>query len=513
MMQTGNLAKFFLTSRKSDAVRRDVIAAVDLGSNSFHMVVAKVMNGQLHVIDHLREMVQLGAGLNRNNVLSAAAQRRAIACLERFGQRLGDLPRAGVRAVGTNTLRNAVNAKKFLSLAQATLGHRIEVVSGHEEARLIYAGVAHSLADEPGRRLVLDIGGGSTEFIIGERFEPLRMESLSMGCVGMSRQYFPAGAITAKGMKKAEIAARLELRNIETDFRRIGWETCVGASGTINAIQSVVRANGWADRDITPHSLEKLRDALIAAKHVKRLALPGLRADRAPVFPGGVAILFATFDSLRIEALSAADGALREGVLYDLLGRIRRRDIRHQTINALCVKYHIDVDHAARVEQTALHCLKQAAGGWRLGGEEYRRMLIWAARLHEIGLTLAHNQHHKHGAYLIEHCDMPGFSRQDQELLAALVRGHRRKFPASVFREFGNGPGARRLCLLLRLAVLLHRSRSREKIPKFSLRVTDKTMRVRFPRGWLAKRALTLADLKQEADYIEDADVRLIIAR
>lgn len=488
------------------------LAAVDLGSNSFHMLVARVADGELHIVDRMREVVRLASGLDARQRLTRKARRRALECLARFGQRLRGLPAGSVRAVGTNTLRQARNAGEFLAECRRMLGHPIDVISGREEARLIYLGVSHSLADDGGRRLVIDIGGGSTEFIIGERFDALHMESLFMGCVGMSSRYFPDGAITRSNLQHAELAALLELQNIQAQYRRIGWQIAVGSSGTLLSIADVVRAHGWADHGITLDALHKLRKALLAAGSIKRLAsLDGLRPERAPIFPGGVAILLAACEALGIEHMTTSSGALREGLLYDLLGRIRHEDVRERIIAALTSRYQIDAEQATRVERTALECLAQAAATWKLRDDAHRNALGWAARLHEIGLAIAHSQYHKHGAYLLANADLPGFTRQEQTLLAALVRGHRRKFPDAVFRTLPEDQvqAARRLCVLLRLAVLLHRGRSDAALPQFTLSVSDKGLRLQFPSGWLARHPLTRADLEHEAEYLQAAKIRL----
>ncbi|MEO6697727.1 MAG: exopolyphosphatase, partial [Gammaproteobacteria bacterium] len=392
----------------------EIIAAVDLGSNSFHMIIARTHRGKPYTLDRLRETVRLAAGLDKDNRLTAEAQRRALDCLKRFGQRIAAIAPGNLRTVGTNTLRRAHNAKYFLQRAQQALGHPIEIIGGREEARLIYLGVAHSLADGAGKRLVVDIGGGSTELIIGERFEPRHMESLQMGCVTSSLKHFPSGAITPASMQRAEIAAKQELQNLTRHYRSIGWMDCIGSSGTINAIHDIIAANRWSRDGITLSSLKKLRKHLLAAGHVNRLQLPGLRGDRAPVLPGGLAILLAVFESLAIERMHATGGALRDGLLYDLLGRIRHKDIRDHSITRLSMQYHVDTEQAKRVEQTAKRLLKQLPQ-WQL--DSYQAMLGWSARLHEIGLAVSHSQYHKHGAYLVEHSDMPGFSRQEQQLL------------------------------------------------------------------------------------------------
>ena len=434
-----------------------LVAAVDLGSNSFHMVIARVRGNELLLLDRLRERVQLAAGLGKKGQLDEAAQARAVAALERFGERLRDVP--SVRAVGTNTLRKAKNSRQFLTAACKALGHPIEVVSGREEARLIYLGVAHTTPDQSGRRLVVDIGGGSTECILGERFEPLVAESLHMGCVSFSRRFFPDGAITREGFKQAEIAAQLELQTIRRRFQSFGWDSALGTSGTILAIKELANEGGA----ITRSALRKLRKSLVSVGNTTDLTkLPGLSAERANVLPGGLAILLAVFESLGVERLGTSDGALREGLLYDLLGRFRHEDVRGRTISNLEERYHVDREQAARVERTALRLLDAVAAPWKLTRQRHRQLLGWSARLHEIGMTVAYSSYHKHGGYLLTHSDLPGFSIDERRTLATLVRAHRRKLTRDAFQDAIGLSGERllRLCLILRLAVVLNRGRS-----------------------------------------------------
>ncbi len=487
------------------------IAAIDLGSNSFHLMVAQVVNGQIRVLDRLREMVRLAAGLDKDNQLDHAARERAIACLRRFGQRLSEMPPGCVRAVGTNTLRKMRDPERFLDAAAQALGHPIEIIAGREEARLIYLGVSHGLPDSSARRLVIDIGGGSTELILGERFEPMQMESLHMGCVSASQAFFASGEIREKSWNRAVIAARLELQSIEAGYRSSGWGEVIGASGTIRAVAEVVRAQGWSDNGITLTGLQKLVDAMLAAGHVAKLTLPGLKEERLPVFPGGVAVLYAIFQALGIERMTDSEWALREGLLYDQIGRFSHEDVRERTITALKQIYRVDAAQSQRVEQTAQLLLLRVADAWHLHDEEARSLLGWAARLHEIGLAIAHNQYHKHAAYLLENSDMPGFSRQEQKMLALLVRSHRRKFPAALFKELPQPQGVRLLCLaiLLRLAVLLHRSRTGFELPPLTFTTAERGLTLHFPAGWLDVHPLTAADLEQEAHLLADAKFAL----
>jgi len=411
------------------------VAAVDLGSNSFHMIVARTVDDQFQVVDRMREMVRLAAGLNKKNELSKEAIARAIACLQRFGERVAELPRGTVRVVGTNTLRMARNSEVFLEQAEAALGHGIDIISGYEEARIIYLGVSHGLDDDAEQRLVMDIGGGSTEFILGRRFEPLSMESLHMGCVSQSMRFFADGRITAKRMQAAEIAALQELESIQASYRKRGWQSAIGASGTILSIREIVSAQGWSDEGISAESLRSLRHALIKAGHVDNLKLQGLSDDRRPVFPGGVSILSAAFEGLGIERIRVSESALREGLLYDLIGRIHQEDVRERSVADLAKRYELDLEQGERVAEAAESIRQQVANAWGLESDDLRRLLRWAAQLHEIGLVISHSAHHKHGGYLLTHLDLPGFARGEQRRLAALVRGHRRKLPLAEFEK------------------------------------------------------------------------------
>ncbi len=489
----------------------EIVAAIDLGSNSFHMIVAKLSDGHLQTIDRMKETVRLAAGLDERKCIKQEMQIRALDCLERFGQRVRELPLGSVRAVGTNTLRSAREASGFLHNAETALGHPIDIISGIEEARLIYLGVAQSLAPVELRRLVMDIGGGSTEFIIGTGSTPLHKESLHMGCVSMSLTHFPNGKISAKRMKRAILAAKQELEPITHNFSKSEWQHAVGASGTLRAISRVLDAMKWSKNGITVEGLKRLVTAVVDAGHTDRLELPELNANRAEVFPGGVAIAYATFKSLGIDTMRVADGALREGLLYDLMGRIYHDDIRVHSVNKLAERYQYDRDHANRIIQTIESCLEQIEPPPGLTRKTAQQWLDWATRLHEIGIAIAHSQHQKHGAYIIEHADIAGFSRQDQKLLATLVRLHRRKFVDKQFNDLAQpwNTAARTLSIILRLAILLNRSRHVDSTPQFKLSLNKKRMDIRFEKNWLADNPLTQADLAQEASYLETAGIKL----
>lgn len=488
----------------------NVFAALDLGSNSFHLVIARhEPDGSWVVLDRLREMVRLADGLDEHRNLSPEARERALDCLARMGERLRPIPARNLRIVGTSTLRQARAAGDFVADAETALNHRIDVISGMEEARLIYLGVARGLPAE-GRHLVMDIGGGSTEFIVGEGMEPLSKAGLHMGCVGHSRRHFPDGRLTRKAFDAAETAARLELEPIEERFRRLAWETATGASGTIKAVANTLQGSGWTDGTITLAGLDRLRKEMIESGKVDRLDLLGVKKERYPVLAGGLAILRAAFDALGIEEMRLADGALREGILLDLPERVEHADSRAASVARLAQRFHADPDQAQRVAATAADLFVQARELWQLQ-EEGGWLLEWAARLHEIGLDIAYSSCHKHAAYIVANTDLSGFADAEQRQLATLVRAWRRKFPVDAFANFGKRDGAQlaRLAVLLRLAAVLHRGRHEEPLPRIELHVTDADVEVDFPADWLDAHPLTCADLDEEARLLQSAGFRL----
>ena len=475
------------------------------------MVVARYSHGQLVIIDRLREMVRLAAGVAENGRIDKEVAARALACLERFGQRLRDMHADSVRVVGTNTLRLAHRKQAFLERAREALGHPIEIIAGMEEARLIYLGVAHTMPAEAGQRLVVDVGGGSTELIVGEGLTPLELESLQMGCVSISERFFRDGKISAKRFERARLAARLELEPVQAAFRRRGWDTCAGSSGTVRAIGEVIRALEPQALSITPAGISRAVDYCIEAGHTRELILEPITEDRRPVFPGGLAILAEVFSVLDIKDMRIAEGAMREGLLYDMLGRYKHEDARGRTVRAMQQRYHVDMAQAERVEATVRNFLEQTRAAWKLEDQLAYLALKWAARLHEIGLDVSHSGYHRHGAYLLENADMPGFPREEQRLLARLVGAHRRKLTLDGVEELVP-PWDRsvlHLIVLLRLAVLLHRGRSSTALPQINLTATPRSLEVRFPSRWLNEHPLTSADLQQEVDYLRASGFRM----
>ncbi|MFC3851481.1 exopolyphosphatase [Salinispirillum marinum] len=481
-------------------------AAIDLGSNSFHMVVARQEDGELRILDRLKESVRLGFGLTPEGDLDDAAKERALACLRRFGERLSHLPSGSVRCVGTKTLRSANNTEAFLSAAEDALGHPIEIISGAEEARLIYDGVAHSLAGQAGNRLVVDIGGGSTEIIIGKQFSIDFKDSLGMGCVAITRQFFPDGKVTGKAIQAALMSCWQEIEPILRTLKRFQWEHEVGASGTIKAAFKVCQANGWGTHGITLEGLEKICTHYEAHGNVEGLSLPGLSADREPVFLGGVIVLRALFESLQLKSMEASQGALREGLLYDLVGRYGNQDIRETSVRQLAQRFHVDTEQAERVANTALELMQQVQQEWDLNPEEAGRYLRWSAYLLEVGLDIAHANFHKHSAYICEHSDMAGFSQQEQQILAFLVLSQRKKFPAKTYKEQKDketvDKAIQRLSVLLRLAVILHRARADHSDIRITLSAQKKKLALHLAPPWFAEQPLLQADLASEAQHL-----------
>jgi len=494
-------------------VRHDTLAAVDLGSNSFHLQIGRVVDGQIYPLDAVREVVRLGAGLTAEKRIDRASQATALEALAKFAERLRGFPRPAVRAVGTNALRVAKNAPAFLREARAALGFPIEVISGREEARLIYLGVAHALpaGSNSGsqQRLVVDIGGGSTELIIGTGFEPQLTESLYMGCVSYSLKYFPGGRIDKARMKAAELAARQELAHIVRPYREAGWAEAVGSSGTARSMENILRENGFAAEGLTREGLERLKALLLKVEKADPERIAGLRANRAPVLPGGLAIMGAVFDALGIESMKVSEGALRHGVLYDLLGRTQHQDMREATVAQFARRYHVDAAQSGRVKALALKIYDALSPGAEREDDPERQLLEWAARLAEIGLSIAHAQYHKHSAYVLSNADMPGFSRMEQARLARVVLAHRGKLGKV---QEGLEGADWKLVFALRLASLMLRSRIEAKPPFLRVAADSGGFAIDLPQSWLDENALSAAALESEADHWKAVGMKLQVS-
>ncbi|MBV72220.1 MAG: exopolyphosphatase [Myxococcales bacterium] len=487
-------------------------AAIDLGSNSFHLLVIRRVNDEIQVVDKLRERVRLAQGLRDDKRLDGVVRRRALACLSNFKQRLADVPTANIRVCGTNTFRKMADSDVFLAEAELALGRRIEIVSGQEEARLVYRGVCQNLDVSDEKRLVIDIGGGSTECIVGQGDAISRADSLYMGCVDYTVRFFKKQKITQQAIDKAIIAARLEVGSLHRAFKSIGWAVCYGSSGTINAIQDVLAATGRNPDEITELDLTWLLGEVVQAGHVDQLRFQGLKPERAEVFTAGLCILYGLFRSLAIERMCASTSAMREGIIADVLGRIRDKDIRDETVRRMGMRYSSDLAHSERVAHVVDELARQALPVWGIDTPENRSLLNWAAQLHEVGKAINYTGYHRHGSYLVANSNMAGFSRRQQALLAALVLGQRRKLiPSRISALVGrDATTALKLIVLFRIASRLCRTRSPNPRPPIMMTLNSHQLTLGFPDGWLASKPLTLGDLIEEKRWLSSAGFDLI---
>ncbi len=486
-----------------------LLAALDLGSNSFHLIIARIEHGEMRPIETLAEKVQLGAGLS-DGLLADEAITRGLECLARFAQMLKSLDIQRIRAVGTHALRVARNRQKFTHPARQILGVPIEVIYGREEARLVYLGVAHSLADDAQSRLVIDIGGGSTEFIIGEKFEPRYLESLQMGCVSFSNDFFADGRISAAAYRRAYARALLEVSSIRHHFRGDNWEECVGSSGTLQAVEELLLQQGWSESGITGEGLLKLEETLLGFETMDDIQLEGLAESRRSVIVAGVAITRALFTALSIDQMRTSRGALREGVLYDLLGRLTHEDVRERTINALMQRYSVDGDIAAAVERRARVFFTATRKSWNLGNSDWD-LLRWAACSHEIGMAISHKHYNRHSAYLLANADLPGFSQDEQEQLAVLAQGHRGKIKDNLLADTPDQDRVRftQLVGIIRLAALFKYVEKLEQLPEFTIQASVGSLVLGFPQDWLDEHPLTASELQREQAQLNKIGMEL----
>lgn len=490
-----------------------MLATVDLGSNSFRLHICKEVNGTLQVIDSIKEMVRFAAGLDAQKNLSVEAQERALACLARFGERLQHFHPDHVRIVATNTFRVAKNINEFIPKAERALGFPIEVIAGREEARLIYTGVVHTLPFQQQQALVVDIGGGSTEFIIGREVQPLITESLPLGCVSYGMRFFPESRVNRKSFREAVNAAKSEIQRISRELKHLGWDFAIGTSGSARSIRDVIQMGSNPIDGINTPEMAKITEILIEAGSTRKARLPGLKADRVEVFAGSLAVMTAVFEELDIRHMTVTDAALRDGVLYDMLGRQVHEDMRDVTCAEFQLRYHADLQQAERVCQMAQQCLKAFASQWSAQkAAQWEPYVIWAARLHEIGLSIAHSGYHKHSAYILEHADMPGFSRKDQNILATLVLAHRGDLKKML--PLVHDADVWAAVFALRLAALFCRSRTEVYFPAQTLLRFDMNKRecaLSIQKAWLEEYPLTASALAQESEQWQKIDFRFLI--
>lgn len=491
---------------------QETYAAVDLGSNSFHMLVARREHGELRVLDRIREMVRLGGGLDATGKLDPDTQQRALNCLARFGQRLRGIPAENIRSAGTQTFRRLHDSIEFLHASEQALGCPVDIIAGREEARLIYLGVTQWVSGEAQKQLVIDIGGGSTELVIGEGFETLELESMQFGCVSVTNRFFPSGKLNARRLRKARRAVLAELQDIQSAYRRRGWQTAVGSSGTIRSVATICQANGWCENRITRQALQKLESTVLSFDHTGEIRIDGLSERRAPVFIGGLAILLACFEALAIEELQVSPYALREGLLHDLLGRQQHRDPRTKAVEALMARFAVDPVQVERVKRTALGLFDQVSSTL-LNAASVREMLVWATDLHEIGLALSHPSFQQHSAYLVEASDLAGFTRQEQLFLAGLVGYQRRDIPASFAARL---PGRlheplRTALICMRLAWIFCRTREDDAIPAAVITLDNRSVYLALTSAWKNDHPLTVADLDYEVHALQATGLELDI--
>jgi exopolyphosphatase/guanosine-5'-triphosphate,3'-diphosphate pyrophosphatase len=500
----------------NDVETREVnkVAALDIGSNSFHLVVARIVAGSVQILHRVKQKVRLAEGLNDEDILSDEAIERGLSMLKVVAESLKGFEPDSVRIVATHTLRKARNARDFINAAKEILPYPIEVISGVEEARLIYSGVAHTNHAD-GQQLVVDIGGGSTEFVIGEGFTPLLCRSLQMGCVSYTRRFFANGELKNKAFERAITAAQQELEMIDNKYRRLGWVQCIGTSGTIRSLFTLCqqdRPNGH-DIPVTLKSLRNLMKQFVNAGHIDKLNYPDLSDDRRVVIAGGLAILIAVFKALEIDGLVYSPAALREGVLYQMEDELHHADIRGRTASSLATRYDVDTAQATMVLNTTLSLFSKVEKAWKLKGQDFKSMLGWAALLHEVGMQINSRGIQKHSAYILANVDMPGFTQEQQFLLATLVRFHRKKIRAGDLPSFNlfDELAVKRLIALLRLGVLLNIKRQEGFLPDLIVEADKSTMTVTFPDGWLDEKPIISADLLRESQYWKSLDLQLVV--
>ncbi|CAK1763855.1 guanosine-5'-triphosphate,3'-diphosphate diphosphatase [Vibrio crassostreae] len=486
----------------SQTVSPPLYAAIDLGSNSFHMLVVRHIDGSVQTMAKIKRKVRLAAGLDENNALSTEAMQRGWDCLSLFAERLQDIPKENIRIVGTATLRTAINVDIFLEKANQILGYDINVISGEEEAATIYKGVAHTSGGS-GRRLVVDIGGASTEMIIGEGFSAKALTSLKMGCVTWLERHFKDRQLTATNFNNAIEAAKSTLAPILDSYTDIGWDVCVGASGTVQALQEIMLAQGM-DEVITHAKLKRLQKQAMITERLEELEIEGLTLERALVFPSGLSILIAIFELLEIDSMTLAGGALREGLAYEMVDELRQEDIRARTVKSVQSRYQMDVSYGEQVAVVAQTLLEQAGAEEWVSEPQAGVLLQTAAKLHEIGLTIDFKKGGEHSAYLLQNLDLPGFTRAQKHYLGELTRRYREQLTSLPEQHAISGTSSKRILRILRLAILLTHRRNPALEPDFKLATDGNNLTLTLSKQWLADNPLTAAELEIESNRQTD---------
>lgn len=492
----------------NQAVSSPLYAAIDLGSNSFHMLVVRHIDGSVQTMAKIKRKVRLAAGLDENNALSIEAMQRGWDCLSLFAERLQDIPKENIRIVGTATLRTATNVDVFLSKANSILGYPIEVISGEEEAATIYRGVTHT-SGGTGRRLVVDIGGASTEIIIGKGFETKALTSLKMGCVTWLEKHFKDRQLTNSNFSNAIDAAKCTLQPILQQYQSIGWDVCVGASGTVQALQEIMLAQGM-DEVITLSKLKRLQKQAMSSVHLEELEIEGLTLERALVFPSGLSILIAVFELLEIDCMTLAGGALREGLAYEMIEPMRQNDIRARTINSVQTRYQIDKEYAHQVSVVANTLLKQCGPNWL--PESHAKMLLdTIAQLHEIGLSIDFKKGGEHSAYLLQHLDLPGYTRAQKCYLSETARRYKDQLTTMPTQHALSDTSSKRILRLLRISIILTHRRNFDLIPLYHLHAEEDNLQLSISKKWLDENPLTNAELEIESNRQSDLNWPLTV--
>lgn len=485
------------------------VAALDIGSNSFHLVVARIVAGNVQILHRVKQKVRLADGLDHHNRLDQSAIQRGLDTLRIISESLKGFETDSVRIVATYTLRKAKNAKEFIRAAKGILPYPIEIISGIEEARLIYSGVAHTVHNT-GKRLIVDIGGGSTEFIIGEGYNALLLRSLQMGCVSYTKRFFANGQLTSYAFNKAITSAQQELELVERRYLKLGWQHCIGTSGTIKAIVLIAHSidSETPEGVVSLDNLIQLQHRCIEAKHIDALELQNITEDRLPVFAAGLSILIAIFKSLQVTVMEYSASALREGVMYEMEEQLAHHDIRERTAQSLATRYDVDLDQAKRVHDTALYIFDQCKASWEIDGQSHRNMLGWASLLHEVGLQINTRGVQRHSGYILQNVDLHGFNQEEQILLSVLARFHRKKLKTEELPELWQFASelVEKLLVILRLSVILNIKRQDGIIPEFKVRVNEKQIVLSFPAGWLEQKPVFSADLMRESNYLTVLD-------
>ena len=497
--------------------KRNLWAGVDLGSNSFHLVVAREEHGELRQIDQIKEMVRLAGGLDRKGHLNPRVEAEALACLSRFAERIQGIPEAHIRAVGTQTFRRLRHSEKFHAAAERSLGCPIDVISGREEARLVYRGVWQGMANQDTPKLILDVGGGSTEVVAGQGEQPMLAESLEIGCVSMTQKYFDDGKISAKRWQRGREKIMADAQSLAALLKDYPWEQAIGSSGTARALATMAEFIAPQRRAGLPRlSLDELKAQMIEMGRIEKLTLPGLSERRQPVIVGGALIMDALMGAFGIEHLNASPFALTEGILYDLLERSDPDRVQHNprinTRQAMLERYQCDRAQSRRVRDWALMGFDQVATDWKLSALS-RELLAVACELHEVGLSIAHEQYHLHSGYILGHADMPGFSRTEQQVLACLASLQRAKPDRALIDALPERlqTMTRRLLMLMRVAVSLSRPRNDDRPQLVIWEAQEHALILKLPEDWLHAHPLSHRDLLVEADQIARLDLNLTI--